>query len=82
MWGIASNSKLFTALAVALLIDRKSPTPHSNGTVLSFHTKVKDVLPWWGVQDPYAEEHLTILDMLSGYTPLGLSHGSLRPVGG
>lgn len=67
MWGIASNSKLFVALSIGLLIDRKVEIPGSHGVVLSYETKVKDVLDWWELADPYAQDQLTILDLLSEY---------------
>jgi CubicO group peptidase (beta-lactamase class C family) len=67
MWGIASNSKLFVALSIGLLVDRKTSIPGAAGAVLDYGTKLKAVLPWWGVMDAYAEQHLTVLDMLGQY---------------
>ena len=65
MWGIASNSKLFNALSIGMLVDRQMPIPGGNRATLQYSTKVRDVLPWWALQDEYASEHTTVLDLLS-----------------
>ncbi|WVQ78589.1 hypothetical protein IAT38_000675 [Cryptococcus sp. DSM 104549] len=63
LFGIGSNSKLFTALAVGLLIYNETALP--NGELLSYTTKLKDVLPNWGLMDDYSSDHADILDLLS-----------------
>lgn len=59
---IASNSKLFTAMSLSLLIDNN--TILSNGELLRYDTKVEDVLGDWKLVDPYMSEHLDLLDLL------------------
>jgi CubicO group peptidase (beta-lactamase class C family) len=58
---IASNSKLFTALAIGLLV--QNGTKLSNGAELSWSSKLKDVLPEWALMDEYASEHVDITDL-------------------
>lgn len=63
LFGIASNSKHFTALAVGLLIEDGVKLP--NGEPLGWHSKMKDVLPdLWELADPYASDHADITDLL------------------
>lgn len=59
---IASNSKLFTALAVLKMIDDGVTLP--NGEKLSLKTKVKDVLPDWGFQDKTASALINVEDLM------------------
>lgn len=63
MFAIASNSKLFTYLAVGNMILNGTILP--NGEPLSFETKVKDILPTWELMDPYASDHVNVQDLLS-----------------
>ncbi|WVQ81101.1 hypothetical protein IAT38_003223 [Cryptococcus sp. DSM 104549] len=63
LFGIGSNSKLFTALAVGLLI--YNDTKLLNGETLTWQSKMKDVLPEWGLMDEYASDHVDLLDVLS-----------------
>jgi CubicO group peptidase (beta-lactamase class C family) len=67
MFGIASNSKLFAALAMGMVIDNGTKVPHT-GEKLDWRTKVVDVLPDWKVPDEYATRHITIRDLLSACT--------------
>ncbi|BEJ11524.1 hypothetical protein CspHIS471_0109460 [Cutaneotrichosporon sp. HIS471] len=60
---IASNSKLFTALSVLKMIDDGVTLP--SGTLLTLATKVKDVLPEWGLMDEYAASTADIADLMS-----------------
>ncbi|WWC90960.1 uncharacterized protein L201_005898 [Kwoniella dendrophila CBS 6074] len=60
-FAIASNSKLFTALAVGLLVENKTSLP--NGDVLDWSTKVKDILPEWKLMDEYASDHVDLIDL-------------------
>lgn len=64
MWAIASNSKVFVASSIGLLIERK--TKISNGAFLDWDTKIVDILgDDWVLEDPYATSHLDITDLLS-----------------
>ncbi|KAF5365311.1 hypothetical protein D9758_005454 [Tetrapyrgos nigripes] len=61
--GIASNSKLFTALGTGLLISNESLS-------LSWNTKIADVVPEWGLADSIASAETTIVDAMSHRTGL------------
>ncbi|KAK4687896.1 hypothetical protein P7C73_g2232, partial [Tremellales sp. Uapishka_1] len=63
LFALASNSKLFTATAVNLLVHNKTLLP--NGELLDWSTKVKDILPDWQLADPYASDHVDVLDLMS-----------------
>ncbi|KAF9269747.1 beta-lactamase/transpeptidase-like protein [Marasmius fiardii PR-910] len=61
---IASNSKLFTALATGLLVSNKSLI-----TPVTWDTKVKSILPdLWELQDDIATSESTITDVMSHRT--------------
>ncbi|THU84499.1 beta-lactamase/transpeptidase-like protein [Dendrothele bispora CBS 962.96] len=60
---IASNSKLFDALATGLLISNKSLS-------LTWDTKVVEVVPEWGLLDPISSAETTITDAMSHRTGL------------
>ncbi|KAL1746134.1 beta-lactamase/transpeptidase-like protein [Schizophyllum fasciatum] len=63
LFAIASNSKLFTAIATGLLID--------NGSLpLNWDSKLRTVIPEWGVADPIASSETTIIDAMSHRTGL------------
>jgi hypothetical protein len=62
LFAIASNSKLFAALSIGLLIENK--TVLENGDRLDYSTKIKDILPDWRMVDPYMQDHLDVLDLL------------------
>ena len=62
MFAIASNSKLFAALSIGLLIENE--TVLENGDKLDYSTKIKNILPDWRMLDPYMEDHLDVLDLL------------------
>jgi len=73
LFPIASNSKLFTALAVGMLTSNESIS-------LDWESKIKDILPHsvWALQDKIAEEHANLVDILSHRTGLprhDLSYG-------
>ena len=72
IFGIASNSKLFAAFAIGILIERKTELP--NGATLDWSTKIKDILPEWKLMDDYASEHTNVMDLLLQRTGLP-SHG-------
>ncbi|KLT43700.1 beta-lactamase/transpeptidase-like protein [Cutaneotrichosporon oleaginosum] len=55
-FAIASNTKLFTALSVGTVLGEKN---------LTWSTKVKDILPEWQLMDPYASDHVDIVDLVA-----------------
>ncbi|KAF5376299.1 hypothetical protein D9615_008485 [Tricholomella constricta] len=57
LFAIASNSKLFLALAAGLLISNASLN-------LDWTTKLASVIPEWKLVDPVASEEATLLDLL------------------
>lgn len=63
MFGIASNSKLFTTLAIGMLIENDTALPNSGR--LDWSTKVKDILPEWQLADEYASDHIDLIDLMS-----------------
>jgi len=64
MFAIASNSKLFAALALGTLLD------NSNSS-LQWTTKISDILgDDWKLEDPIAQKHANLLDILSHRTGL------------
>ena len=62
MFAIASNSKLFVATSIGLLID--NGTQLLDGKVFGYDTKLKDLYEDWSLVDPYMSEHLDVLDLL------------------
>lgn len=68
LFGIASNTKAFTATALALLVEEGK---------LSWNGKVIDALPWFRLSDPYVTNELTIRDLLVHRSGLGLGAGDL-----
>jgi hypothetical protein len=62
LFAIASNSKLFAALSIGLLIENE--TVLENGDRLEYSTKIKSILPDWRMLDPYMQDHLDVLDLL------------------
>ncbi len=68
LFGIASNTKAFTATALALLIEEGK---------LDWEMRVIDVLPWFQLSDPYVTRELTIRDLLVHRSGLGLGAGDL-----
>ena len=67
-FGIASNSKGFTATALALLV--------ADGKI-TWDDKVKDHLNHFQMSDPWLTDHFTIRDLLSHSTGLPLGSGDL-----
>lgn len=66
--GIASNSKAFTAAALALLVDEKK---------LDWNDKVTKYIPEFKMYNPYVTEEFTVLDLLTHRSGLGLGAGDL-----
>ncbi|MCP5380879.1 MAG: serine hydrolase [Kordiimonadaceae bacterium] len=67
-FGIASNSKGFTATALALLVEEGK---------IDWNDPVKKFLPEFKMWDPYITDHFTIRDLLSHHTGLPLGSGDL-----
>ncbi|EWH06476.1 beta-lactamase [Pseudoalteromonas lipolytica SCSIO 04301] len=68
LFGIASNTKAFTAAALAKLIDEGK---------LNWDDKVIDHLPEFRLYDSYVTREMTIRDLLSHRSGLGLGQGDL-----
>jgi len=68
LFAIASNSKAFTATALAMLIDEGK---------LSWNDKVREYLPWFELYDPYVSENFTIRDLLTHRSGLRTFSGDL-----
>ena len=65
------STKAFTAAALAILVDEGK---------LKWDDPVIDHLQWFQMYDPYAAEHMTILDLLTHRSGLGLGEGDLMIV--
>jgi CubicO group peptidase (beta-lactamase class C family) len=68
LFGIASNTKAFTATALALLVEEGK---------IAWDQPVIDVLPWFRMSDPYVTAELTVKDLLVHRSGLGLGAGDL-----
>ncbi len=68
LFGIASNSKAFTAAALAMLVDEGK---------LSWDDPVSKYLPGFRLYDPYVTHELTVRDLLCHRSGLGLGAGDL-----
>ncbi len=68
LFGIASNSKAFTAAAIAMLVDEGK---------LKWDDPVINYLPNMHMWDPYVTQQLTVRDTLSHRSGLGLGAGDL-----
>ena len=67
-FGIASNTKLFTATALALLVEEGK---------IEWDKPVVDYLPAFAMSDPYVTRELTVRDLLVHRSGLGLGAGDL-----
>ena len=67
-FGIASNTKAFTASALGMLVEEGR---------IAWDTPVVDVLPWFRLSDPYVTSEMTIRDLLVHNSGLGLGAGDL-----
>ncbi|KAL0946344.1 hypothetical protein HGRIS_012581 [Hohenbuehelia grisea] len=65
LFAIASNSKLFTALAVGQLIANESLSPR-----ISWDTKIQEFIPEFDMMDPTASAATSIVDAMSHRTGL------------
>ncbi len=68
LFGIASNTKVFTAVALALLVEEGK---------IAWDAPVIDYLPWFQMWDPYVTRELTVRDLLVHRSGLGLGAGDL-----
>lgn len=65
---IGSETKAFTSAALAILVDQGK---------LKWSDRVVDRLPGFRMYDPYATSHMTIRDLLTHRSGLGLGEGDL-----
>ena len=68
LFGIASNTKAFTAAALGLLVDEGK---------LRWDDKVTDYIPEFKMYDPYVTAEFTVRDLLTHRSGLGLGAGDL-----
>ena len=68
LFGIASNSKAFTAAALAILVDEGK---------LTWETKVIDIIPEFRLYNSYVTEDFNIKDLLTHRSGMGLGAGDL-----
>lgn len=68
LFGIGSNTKAFTTAALAMLVDEKK---------IAWDDPVQKYLPWFQLYDPYVTRELTIRDLLTHRSGLGLGAGDL-----
>jgi CubicO group peptidase (beta-lactamase class C family) len=68
LFGIASNSKVFTATALGLLVEEGQ---------VEWDAPVIRYLPWFQLADPYVTRELTVRDLLVHRSGLGLGAGDL-----
>jgi CubicO group peptidase (beta-lactamase class C family) len=68
---IGSETKAFTSAALAILVDEGK---------LKWSDRVVDKLPGFQMYDPYATEHMTVRDLLTHRSGLGLGEGDLMIV--
>ncbi|HEX3078903.1 MAG TPA: serine hydrolase domain-containing protein, partial [Puia sp.] len=68
LFGIASNSKAFTAFALGILVDEGR---------ISWDDKVRKWIPEFKLYDPYVTEEFTIRDLLTHRSGMGLGAGDL-----
>ncbi len=68
LFGIASNTKAFTAAALAMLVDEHK---------VAWDDPVVSHLPAFHISDPWVSRELTVRDLLSHRTGLGLGAGDL-----
>jgi len=68
LFGIGSNTKAFTVAALSMLVDEGK---------LHWDDRVTDLLPGFRLYDPYVTRELTVRDLLSHRSGLGLGSGDL-----
>ncbi len=68
LFGIASNTKVFTATALGLLVEEGK---------LLWDAPVINYLPWFAMYDPFVTREITVRDLLVHRSGLGLGEGDL-----
>jgi CubicO group peptidase (beta-lactamase class C family) len=68
LFGIASNTKAFTATALGLLVEEGK---------IDWDEPVTRILPWFQMWDPYVTREMTVRDLLVHRSGLGLGAGDL-----
>ncbi|TAF46382.1 MAG: serine hydrolase [Sphingobacteriales bacterium] len=68
LFGVASNTKAFTAAALGMLVDAKK---------LTWDTKVVKIIPGFKMYDAYVTREFTVRDLLTHRSGLGLGAGDL-----
>jgi len=68
IFSIGSNTKAFTATALAILVDEGK---------LNWDDRIVDKLPGFRMYDPYASAEMTVIDLLVHRSGLGLGEGDL-----
>ena len=68
LFGIASNTKAFTASAIGMLVEEGK---------LEWDAPVIRYLPWFRLSDPYVTKEMTVRDLLVHRSGLGLGAGDL-----
>jgi CubicO group peptidase (beta-lactamase class C family) len=68
LFGIASNSKAFTATALALLVEEGK---------IKWDSPVREYLPWFQMPDHFITGEITVRDLLVHRSGLGLGAGDL-----
>jgi CubicO group peptidase (beta-lactamase class C family) len=68
LFGIGSNTKAFTSAALATLVDERK---------ISWDDKVFERLPGFQMYDPYVSHEMTIRDLLTHRSGMGLGEGDL-----
>ncbi|KAJ3713629.1 beta-lactamase/transpeptidase-like protein [Lentinula raphanica] len=81
LFAIASNSKLFLAFSVGLLIENQT-LAEQRGRELSWKTPALEIFPQWGLMDKDMERIVNIQDMLSHRTGMPRHDQSGRPLEG
>ena len=69
LYRIASNSKAFASMSLAMLVDEGK---------LEWDKPVKDYIPYFKLQDSYATEHVTPRDLLCHRTGLPAHDGAMH----
>jgi CubicO group peptidase (beta-lactamase class C family) len=67
VFAIASNSKLFLAISVGLLVSNKT-LAEERGKEIKWSTKIRDLVPEWGLMDEEMDRGVSLQDMLSHRT--------------
>ncbi|KAJ9118538.1 hypothetical protein QFC22_003757 [Naganishia vaughanmartiniae] len=70
LFSIASNSKLFAAIAANLIVHNETTLHGPANARLTQTTKIKDVVPSWRLMDPVASDGADLIDILSHRTGL------------